>query len=63
MAGVNPGDQTTRIFIGTGKRGQALRETLQALADTHTQGSLSKLLLNAAIELYKIDPDTGRVRK
>ena len=54
MAGVNAGDQGARIYIGTGDRGLALLKSLKALAAKHTNGSLSRLLVGAAIEKYGI---------
>lgn len=61
MAGANPGDQAKRIYIGTGKRGMALVKTFDELADKHTRGSLSRLLVDAAIEKYGIDPESGEI--
>lgn len=58
---VNPGDQTKPVYIGTGKRGMSLVNTFMQLAAKHTNGSLSKLLVNATIEKYGIDPSTGEL--
>lgn len=58
---VNPGDQTKPVYIGTGKRGMNLLDSFMKLAEKHTNGSLSRLLVNAAIEKYGINPETGEM--
>lgn len=55
-------DQTTRVYIGAGDRGVALRASLESIARRQFGGSISKALINAACAHYQIDPETGRLK-